>query len=339
MTTLPIANPVQPLIDVFDAVLVFFHDTVGLSWGFSIIALTVVVRAALIPLTLKQFRSMQALQRLSPEIKALQAKYKDDRQRLNQDMMKFYQENKVNPFGSCLPLVMQLPVFFSLFYMLRKDLKIDICGPEEHILKVAAEHGKTLTTIGCDQVDPGSAGFLFINDLTAKATGATLIVLIVLYVGSQLLSSVLMSVTADRNQRFIMIALPFVFVPFIQGFPAGLILYWITTNLWTVGQQYVIRRTAGMPVRGAPVPAGASAAVSTPERQKDKGKAKDADAKPKPQPKQKAEEKAEQEKPAQQPKGRASDGDGDGGTPPDRRTSAPPRPPRQRRKKKTGRRR
>ena len=193
------------------------------------------VRAALIPLTLKQFKSMQALQRLAPQIKELQAKYKDDRQRLNQEMMKFYQENKVNPFGSCLPLVLQLPVFFSLFYMLRKDLKIDICGPEAHILKVAAEHGKTLTTIGCDQVDPGSAGFLFINDLTAKATGATLVVLIVLYVGSQLLSSVLMSVTADRNQRFIMIALPFVFVPFIQGFPAGLLVYWITTNLWTVG--------------------------------------------------------------------------------------------------------
>ena len=101
----------------------------------------------------------------------MQAKYKDDRQRMNQEMMKFYQENKVNPFGSCLPLVMQLPVFFSLFYMLRKDLKIDICGPEAHILQVAAEHGKTLTTIGCDQVDPGSASFLFINDLTAKATG------------------------------------------------------------------------------------------------------------------------------------------------------------------------
>ena len=85
------------------------------------------VRAALIPLTLKQFKSMQALQRLSPEIKELQAKYKDDQQRLNQEMMKFYQENKVNPFGSCLPLVLQLPVFFSLFYMLRKDLKLDIC--------------------------------------------------------------------------------------------------------------------------------------------------------------------------------------------------------------------
>ena len=106
-----------------------------------------------------------------------------------------------------------------------------------------------------DRLRPGRSGerqFLFINDLTAKATGATLVVLIVLYVGSQLLSSVLMSVTADRNQRFIMIALPFVFVPFIQGFPAGLLVYWITTNLWTVGQQYIIRRGAGLPVLGAP---------------------------------------------------------------------------------------
>jgi len=326
MNFLPIANPVQPLIDVFDGVLVFFHDTVGFSWGFSIIALTIVVRTALIPLTLKQFKSMQALQRLSPEIKALQAKYKDDRQRLNQEMMKFYQENKVNPFGSCLPLVLQLPVFFSLFYMLRKDLKIDICGPEAKILAAAKEAGKTLTTIGCDQVDPGSAQFLFINDLTAKATGGTLAVLLVLYVGSQLLSSVLMSVTADRNQRFIMIALPFVFVPFIQGFPAGLLVYWITTNFWTVGQQYVIRRGAGLPVLGAPgsgpVTSGAAAAVPDKggggPKTKEPKATKDPKAKPKPS------------------------ANGDDGAPAEqreRRASAPPPPPRQRRKKKTGRRR
>jgi YidC/Oxa1 family membrane protein insertase len=316
MTTLPIANIVQPLIDVFDSVLVFFHDNVGLSWGFSIIALTIVVRAVLVPLTLKQFKSMQALQRLAPEIKAMQEKYKDDKQRLNQEMMKFYQENKVNPFGSCLPLVMQLPVFFSLFYMLRKDLKIDICGPKSHIIAVAAEHGKSLTTIGCDQVDPGSAGFLFINDLTYKATGATLAILLVLYVGSQLLSSVLMSVTADRNQRYIMIALPFVFVPFIQSFPAGLIVYWITTNLWTVGQQYVIRRTAGLPVRGAPLPTGAAAAVSDSDRKKKPEKAADQGKAPR------AETKGDADAAARE-----------------RRSTAPPRPPRSRRKKKTGRRR
>jgi YidC/Oxa1 family membrane protein insertase len=313
MTTPPLANVFQPLIDAFDHVLVFFHDSVGLSWGMSIIALTVCVRTVLIPLTLKQFRSMQSLQRLAPEIKELQQKYKDDRQRLNQEMMKFYQENKVNPFGSCLPLVAQLPVFLALFYMLREDLKIDICGPEARIL--AAVPGKGLSEIGCDQVDPGSASFLFVNDLTAKATGATLVILLVLYVGSQLLSSVLMAVTADRNQRFIMIALPFVFVPFIQSFPAGLIVYWITTNFWTVGQQYIIRRTAGLPVRGSPMPKGAAATVSTggddKEKQKEKGR---------PEPKAKA---GATETPAA----------------PERRASAPPRPPRQRRKKKTGRRR
>jgi YidC/Oxa1 family membrane protein insertase len=178
-------------------------------------------------------------------------------------MMKFYQENKVNPFGSCLPLVLQMPVFISLFYMLRKDLKIDICGPKQHIIEVATQQGKTLTSIGCDAVEKGSAKFLFIPDLTSHGTGAVLIVMLILYVGTQLLSSVLMSVTADRNQRFIMIALPFVFVPFIQGFPAGLLVYWITTNLWTVGQQYVVRRTMGplRPAVAGTAPAGARAAV------------------------------------------------------------------------------
>src|SRR5919106_1928442 len=175
----------KQLIEAFDAVIRFFHDTFGIGWGLSIIALTVCVRAVLVPLTLKQFKSMQSLQRLAPEIKKLQEKYKDDKQRLNQEMMKFYQENKVNPFGSCLPLVAQLPVFISLFYMLRKDLKIDICGPESVINAKAAELGKSLSSIGCDQVRPGSASFLFIDDLTVKATGATLAVLLVIYVGSQ----------------------------------------------------------------------------------------------------------------------------------------------------------
>ena len=108
--------------------LVFFHDSVGLSWGMSIIALTVAVRTVLLPLTIKQFKSMRGSSMLAPEMKALQEKYKDDKQRLQQEMMKFYQENKVNPFGSCLPLVLQMPVFIALFYMLREDLKIDICG-------------------------------------------------------------------------------------------------------------------------------------------------------------------------------------------------------------------
>ena len=226
-----------PVIAIFQAIILFFHDTIGIGWGLAIIALTVIVRIVLLPLTIKQFRSMQALQTLSPQIKALQAKYKEDKQRLNQEMMKFYQENKVNPFGSCLPLVAQIPVFISLFYMLRKPLKIDICGPESAILAVgnAATPPTGIDTTYCQAVDPGSAKFLFIPDLTAPSVGWVLILLLVLYVGSQLLSSVLMAVTSDRNQKIIMIALPFVFVFFIKGFPAGLMVYWITTNFWTVG--------------------------------------------------------------------------------------------------------
>jgi len=225
-----LANIFQPLIDVFEEVLIFFHDTVGFGWGFSIISLTIVVRALLLPLTIKQFKSMRSMQVLAPEIKKLQMKYGDDKQRLNQEMMKFYSENKVNPFGSCLPLVAQLPVFLSLFYMLQKDLRLDICGQSK------------------DPCGPSSAAeFFFIPDITDKATGGVLITLIVLYIGSQLVSSLLMSVTADRNQKMIMFALPFVFVIFVINFPAGLIVYWITTNVWTIGQQALVRRTLGPP--------------------------------------------------------------------------------------------
>ena len=92
-----LANIFQPLIDIFDQVIVFFHDTVGLSWGFSIIALTVAVRTLLMPLTFKQFKSMARLQELAPQMKELQEKYKDDKQRQQQEMMKFYKENQVNP--------------------------------------------------------------------------------------------------------------------------------------------------------------------------------------------------------------------------------------------------
>jgi YidC/Oxa1 family membrane protein insertase len=213
--------------------------------------MTVAVRLALLPLTIKQFHSMQSMQRLGPEMKKLQAKYKDDRQRLNQEMMKLYQTHQVNPFGSCLPLVAQMPVFISLFYMLRKDLKLDICG--DALRAAGKATGSALQNTSCTQV-PDVAGshhaaqFLFIPDLTASATGGVLVALIIMYIGSQLLSSVLMaSATVDKNQRMLMIALPFVFTVFIINFPAGLLVYWITTNLWTVGQQYTLRKLAGNP--------------------------------------------------------------------------------------------
>jgi YidC/Oxa1 family membrane protein insertase len=234
------ANVLQPLVDFFEAILKFFHDTVGISWGWSIVAMTVLVRAALMPLTIKQFKSMQNMAKFQPEIKRLQERYKGDRERLNQEMMKFYKENKVNPFASCLPLVAQLPVFLALFYMLRKDLRHDIC-PDINPPDIPNPQP-------CGET--AQSQFLFIPDLTDKATGSVLIALIVLYVGSQLLSTILMSTATDRTQRIIFLALPFVFVAFVINFPAGLLVYWITTNFWTIIQQTIVRKRLG-PMRPA----------------------------------------------------------------------------------------
>src|SRR4051794_34072279 len=199
---------------------------------------------------------MQRLAHLQPEMKKLQERFKNDKERMNQEMMKFYRENKVNPFASCLPMVAQFPVFISLYYMLRTDLRRDICpdinGPGTPNFAHPIPCGST-----------SESSFLFINDLTDKATGSTLIILIVLYVGSQLFSTLLMSTTTDKTQRMIFLALPFVFVTFVIQFPAGLLVYWITTNTWTIVQQAIIRKRLG-PLR--PPWAGTSGGFAGPVR-------------------------------------------------------------------------
>ena len=267
-----LANIFQPLIDVFQHVIVFFHDHLGLSWGLSIVFLTICVRIVLLPLTIRQFSSMRKLQHLQPQMKAIQQKYKDDKQRQQEEMMKFYREEGVNPLGSCLPLVAQLPVFISLFYMLRKNLREDICPITQQTYREHYAHNYLLhnpaathaaahaaaagQTIQCGPV-PG-AGFLFIHDITDTASGVTLIVLLALYVGTQIASTLLMSSpTMDKTQRNMMLFLPLIFVLFIIRFPAGLIVYWITTNTWTMVQQYTLKRMMGPP------PAAPATAVAT----------------------------------------------------------------------------
>jgi YidC/Oxa1 family membrane protein insertase len=252
------ANIFQPLIDVFAAVITFFHNNVGISWGWSIVVLTVCVRLVLVPLAVKQFHSMRTLQQHQPEMKAIQKKYKDDKQRQQEEMMKFYRENNVNPFGSCLPLVAQLPVFIGLYYMLRTKLRTYICkgvqtayqhsyAIKNHITFKAAQ-GQSTACTGPGHEHIAGAGFLFVHDITAVPTGVTLVVLIVLYVGTQVASTMLMSApTMDKTQQRMMMLLPLVFVLFIIRFPAGLIVYWITTNTWTMVQQYTIKRMMGPP--------------------------------------------------------------------------------------------
>jgi YidC/Oxa1 family membrane protein insertase len=221
-----LANIFQPLIDAADWLLKALHD-VGFGWGMSIILLTVIVRIVIIPLTIRQIKAMNTLRALQPQLKEIQEKYKDDRQAMQQATMRFYRENKVNPFASCLPLLLQIPIFMSLFYLLRSsEFKAEAAGQ----------------------------GFLFIADLTAKAHGAELLALMALFVGSQVASTMVMSVTVDKTQQRIMLLLPLVFVSFIPTFPAGLILYWITTNFWTLGQQLVVRRLSPPPPLASPAP-------------------------------------------------------------------------------------
>src|SRR6476646_7081350 len=114
-----LASILSPLENLMKSILDFFHASVGLPWAWSIVALTVLVRIVLVPLTVRQIHSMQALQAHAPEMKAIQQKYKGDKQRLNEELMKFYRENKINPAASCLPLLAQLPVFFALYLTLK----------------------------------------------------------------------------------------------------------------------------------------------------------------------------------------------------------------------------
>src|SRR5215208_2137106 len=238
------ANIFQPLIDVAEAILRFYHDTVGVGWGFSIVLLTVTVRLAILPLTFKQVRSMQAMQRLQPQMKELQKRYKDDRQRMNEELMKLYQEHQVNPLGSCLPLILQLPFFLSLFYLQQSEGFRALVRDTGGSLGVLAGGGNVDTAAAVT----GGEKFLFIPDLTVPPTGGVLIALVLIYICTQLGSSTVSAMAmTDKNQKRLMFALPFIFVPFIINFPAGLLVYWITTNTWTIGQQLLIRKVLPPP--------------------------------------------------------------------------------------------
>jgi YidC/Oxa1 family membrane protein insertase len=224
----------SPLENLMKSILDFFHGSVGLPWAWSIVALTVLVRIVLVPLTVRQIHSMQALQAHGPEMKAIQQKYKGDRAKLNEELMKFYRENHINPAASCLPLLAQFPVFIALYFTL-KHYSSHITGSWLHVVPNISDKG------------------------TAHWSGY---VLLAIYAGSQIASTYFMGATMDKTQRNIMMVLPLVFITVVSHFPTGLILYWMTTNLWTVGQGLVTRRL----VPRTPAPKGAAAVPAGPKR-------------------------------------------------------------------------
>jgi YidC/Oxa1 family membrane protein insertase len=243
----PIERPLTWLLE-------WIHSAIGLPWAWAIIVLTILVRIALVPLTVKQIRSMQHLQQHAPELKAIQQKYKGDRQRMNEEVMKFYRENQINPAASCLPILVQIPIFISLYYVLR-DFERDVFPKYPG------------SDLGWLNVVPNIT-----DNITDHWSGW---LLVTIYVASQL-ASILFTPMPDPRQKWIMVALPFIFILFIVNatFPVGLLLYWVTTNLWTVGQGIVTRRmfpkpapppkrSSRTPPKAAAEPPGDGAAAGT----------------------------------------------------------------------------
>jgi YidC/Oxa1 family membrane protein insertase len=235
--TIPIFSQLET---VMKHVLLWFHTSLHLPWAWAIVGTTVVVRMLLVPLTIKQIHSMQSLQRHAPQMKEIQKKYKGDKQRQNEELMKFYRENQINPAASCLPMLLQLPVFIALYYTLKS---FDQNFPQSK--------GQDLSWLH------------FIPDITVHTTAVWGgYVLLVVYVASQMASSYFMMTTADKMQRVLFMVMPLFFVFIIAHFPVGLVLYWVTTNLWTVGQGLITRRL----VAKTPAPAPERRSSRTPPK-------------------------------------------------------------------------
>ncbi|MDQ3777511.1 MAG: YidC/Oxa1 family membrane protein insertase [Actinomycetota bacterium] len=259
MTLLSILSPIE---DVLTASLEWLHSTVGLSWAWAVIALTIVVRMLLVPLTVRQIHSMQRMQQYLPEMKAIQKRYKTDRRKQNEELMKFYREHQINPASSCLPVIPQIPIFFALYFVLRDfDKEIYPQYRDSHL--------------GWLEFVPNITA-----DITAHWSGY---VLLAVYVASQVASTWFMP-TQNTAQRVIFLVLPFVFALFIinpevfgaSDFPVGLLLYWMTTNLWTVGQGLVTR---GLRQTQSPPPKRSSRTPPK-EQRPDRGEARTESAAP-----------------------------------------------------------
>jgi YidC/Oxa1 family membrane protein insertase len=214
-------NLFSPIVNVLGVVLLYFHDNLGVPWWLSIAMLTVVVRSVLFPLTVKQVRSMRAMQDLKPEMDRIRAQYRDNRQKQQEEMMKLYQDRKVNPLGGCLPILVQMPIFIGIFYVIRQF------------------GGYTVGDRTVPPTEPSfhDGGILWFQNLSVADPYFILPVLSAL---TMLAATEITSKNIDPQQRWIMRLLPIGITIFLWSFPAGLFVYWITSNLVTLVQNYAI---------------------------------------------------------------------------------------------------
>ncbi len=197
----------RPIVDLLQVILQFYYDNVFQNYGIAIILLTITVRVVLLPLTITQTKSMIEMQKVQPKLKALQEKYKKDKERLQKEMLAFYQEHKINPLAGCFPLLLQMPVFFALFLVLQKYEPLK------------------------------EASFLWISSLGKPDP---YYILVVLMMATTFLTSYM--ITTDPKQSQIAYIMPIVLGIICINLQAGILLYWVVTNLWSIGQQYVMAK-------------------------------------------------------------------------------------------------
>jgi len=264
-------SPFDPVYNFFGGILAFFYGIIP-NLGIAIILLTVLVMLVMFPLTAKQAKSMMAMQRAQPEIKKLQAKYKNDRAKLNEEMMKFYQENKINPLAGCLPLVVQMPVFLALFRVMREPYKHIPKSSDLYAAFCTGSKGH-LYTNQCNLPKlglPNPQYFLGMN-LSQHATAVTggfldalpyfiLVGLVVVTGFMQARQSRRNAPNMNSQMAMVTSILPIGFGLFSLQFPAGLVLYFLVSNLWRLGQQEIIMRKITRPGQAA-ISAATSGAI------------------------------------------------------------------------------
>ncbi len=226
-----------------------FYDVVP-NYAFSIAMLTLLVMVVTTPFTLKGTRSMIQMQRLQPEMRRLQLKYKDDRQKLNEELMAFYKENQLNPLGGCLPLLLQAPVFFFLFHVIRGMTRLGADGTfdPQHIsassaLYRALDHTKEMTSFGVDLSESASKALTqgFGHGLPHVVMVA--IVAVSSYYQQKQIQGRNPNAEIPPQQKMLMRLMPAMFVFFAFVSPAALVVYFVTSNLYRIGMQHYITRT------------------------------------------------------------------------------------------------
>ncbi len=228
-----IMNLLRPIQSAIEYVVIFLYNNVAANYGIVIILLTIIVRLVLTPLTISQTKSMAKMQKLQPAIQELQKKYKDDKQKLQQETMDFYKQNNVNPLAGCLPLLLQLPVFFALFQALRTPSAIitNVLG-QPFIPAYMFGHIKNILM----NIPNPKYDFLWLN-LNIRDP---FFILAILMVATMFISTKM--TTTDPKQKMITYLMPVVFGVISWNMPSGILVYWVTTNLWSIGQQWIVNK-------------------------------------------------------------------------------------------------